>query len=239
MIHFGLYNKRQQQQLDSPLWTNVTRPLWPLDLNYFKIRSEQYDISLLRRDLSTAITNGQWINKDRPGDWKSITLKGLGGKEQDFLKETSLGRGNSNDYKYTPIMEKCPYFRSILDNMPTDVYLVRILRPGPQSRIKFHTDELVFNDTDNIIRCHVPIITHPEVRFQIGFPLNAPADSYHVWNACELDSKHLDAGYLWLTNVNTLHGVVNNSNIDRYHLCIDCRPPPHVVNLIRSRYEKN
>lgn len=235
----NLYNIKSNTRVDSPLWTDITRPLWPLSLNYFRLRKDRYDIGKLRHDLSLAIDAGNWVSKDKPGDWKSITLKGYHGKSQDFLEKTSLGVGHDNPYEYTAVMDKCPYFQKILDDIPSDVYLTRILRLGPRSRIKFHTDEVVFHDIDNIIRCHIPIVTHHDVRFQIGFPLNAPAEGYNVWNAIELDSKHLEPGYLWYTNVNTLHGVVNNSDTERYHLCIDIRPPEHISGMIRGSLEKN
>jgi len=234
-----LYNSKKMSRPESPLWTNITRPLWPLGMNYFKIRAQRYDVSQLRNDLSIAIQAGTWVKKDKPGDWKSITLKGYQGQEQDFLTRTHLGTGTNNKYEYTSIMDNCSYFKQILDEIPTDVYLVRVLRLGPRSRIKFHTDEVVFRKREEIIRCHIPIITHPDVKFQIGYPLNAPAEGYQVWNAYELGSRYLEAGYLYYTNVNTLHGVVNDSDIERYHLCIDFRPPPHIVKVVQSSLEKN
>ena len=227
-----LYNSKKGSRPESPLWTNITRPLWPLEMNYFKIRTQQYDVSRLRNDLSIAIQAGTWVKKDKPGDWKSITLKGYHGQDQDFLTDTCLGIGADNKYEYTSVMDNCSYFKQILDEMPTDVYLVRLLRLGPRSRIKFHTDEIVFRETRQIMRCHIPIITHPDVKFQIGYPLNAPAEGYQVWNAYELGSRHLEAGYLYYTNVNTLHGVVNDSDTERFHLCIDFRPPPHLVKVV-------
>ena len=147
----------------------------------------------------------------------------------DYASLTKLGIGEQNLYIYTTAMKNCNYFKKILDEIPTDIYLVRILKLKSKGRIKFHTDEVVFNQTKDIIRCHLPIITHPNIKFQIGFPLNKPAEGFEIWNASVLHEKYLAPGKLWYTNVNTLHGVVNNSNIDRYHLVIDMRPPYQIM----------
>jgi quercetin dioxygenase-like cupin family protein len=57
-------------------------------------------------------------------------------------------------------------------------------------------------------RMHIPIITHPDVTFQVG-----------------RDVKHLKPGEIWEINNNKkLHGVNNKSNIDRIHMLIDWKP---------------
>ena len=108
--------------------------------------------------------------------WQSITLKSSDGRDQSFLKQTKLGRGEKNTYHYTDAMKNCNYFKEILKEIPTDIYLVRILKLKAGGRIKFHTDETVFKQTRDIIRCHLPIITHQAVEFQIGFPIQKPAE---------------------------------------------------------------
>ena len=171
-----------------------------------------------------------WKNKDEK-DWFSITLRSKDGEEQSFLEETDFGSGLGNTYKYTSLIKHTPYIKSILENLDTDVYLVRLLRLNANSIIKYHTDEIVFKNK-NIIRCHIPIITHSQVSFKIGYPLNKPAPGYHIWNATELYSQNLSAGYLWYTNVNCLHSVENNSNIDRIHLVLDIRPSREILDKI-------
>ena len=68
--------------------------------------------------------------------------------------------------------------------------------------------------------------------------LNLPLDhdtyrpGFKIWDADVLHERHLDYGHLWYTNVNTLHGVVNGGNTDRYHLVIDMRPNPGMLKKI-------
>lgn len=211
----------------NPLWREPIIPLLPLNNNYTVIGKKMYNIELLKKDLQIAINNNTWINKDK--SWLSLTLKSIDGEDQSFLKETELGTGENNKYKYTVAMKECTYFKKILEEMPTDIYLVRILRLNAGARIKFHTDEVVFKNRKQIIRCHIPIITNPRVKFQLGYPLSSPAEGYEIWKAEVLHERHLDVGKLWYTNVNTLHGVVNNGITDRYHLVIDMKPPYHIV----------
>ena len=129
-------------------------------------------------------------------------------------------------------MDFCSYLREIVESIPTDIYLVRILKLKAGGRIKFHTDEVVFKRRKDIIRCHLPIVTNDNVMFQIGFPRGSPAPGFEVWDADILHERHLDSGFLWFTNVNTLHGVANNGKTDRYHLVIDLRPTPEMLRKI-------
>ncbi len=218
-----MFNK--QILLDkTPLWKDHLIPFYPIDKNYFKINNNKYDIDSLKNDLLKLETDS-WINKDgKTDEWTSITLKSYDGYDQSFIKNTEFGRGNNNKYQYTPYMENCNYFKKVLDEIPTDVYLVRILKLKKNGRIKFHTDEDVFKDR-KIIRIHLPIITNPDVKFQIGYPVQKPAPGYNIWNAQILHEKYLEPGYLWFTNVNTLHGVENKGTTDRYHMVIDIRNP--------------
>ena len=255
---FDIYRKKKKevdlksfskQQLLSynKLWTSVIVPHVPFDNNYFKIRNYQYNIDLLKKDLQKAIQNTTWQNKSKDKRWKAITLKSSDGKEQSFLKLTKLGSNKENTYQYTQAMVGCDYFKKILDELPTDVYLVRILLLEPGGIINFHTDEVVFENKKDIIRCHIPIITHPNIKFRIGFPLvsrfnsNIKVDDIKYkkavqqeWKASVLHEKHLEEGYMYYTNVNTLHSVINNSNISRYHLCIDMRPPDGIEHIFNS-----
>lgn len=210
----------------NPYWMDKTlAPYVPYDLNYYEIGRQRYDVERLMKDLEVVVGSMQWTNKDSSGDWGSVTLKSISGGDQSFLKKTDLGTGNKNKYRYTEAIRLCPYIKQILDAIPTDVYLVRLLRLAPRSRIKFHTDKDIFEQRGKIIRCHIPIKTNNAVMFQLGYPLASPAPGYYIWDASVLHEKHLSAGGLWYTNVNALHGVLNNSDEERVHLVVDMRPP--------------
>jgi hypothetical protein len=208
-------------------------PLIPLKKNLFILKHPPINIDKLLLDLVEIEKLHKWTDKDKI-HWQSITLKSIDGCSHDFLVKTELGIGTDNKYKYTELMESCPYIKSLLENIGTDIYLVRLLKLKAKNKIKFHTDEIVFKNTSDIIRCHIPIITHHDVSFKLGYPLNAPAPGYNVWNAYELYGRYLSPGYLWYTNVNCLHSVENNSDIDRVHLVIDLRPTPDMLTQIHN-----
>jgi len=236
-------NQTKQEILKyNKLWNDCTVPLLPLERNYFKITDKKYNIDNLKNDLKTAILNmdTSWVNKGEK--WKSITLKSEKGDEQSFLRKSFLGIGKNNCYKYTKAMKNCEYFKKILEEIPTDIYLVRILKLEERGIIGYHTDDEVFKEKTKIIRCHIPIVTHPNIEFGIGFPISKrPHPNKHPDNpdkkeyrALDLDKKHLEAGNMYYTNVNTLHAVYNPTNIARYHLCIDMRPPEFMIDLLNK-----
>jgi hypothetical protein len=225
--------EQNPQQLISrnPLFRNNLIPVRPLAKNLLLLKREKFNINLMHQDIINIQKENTWINKGY-NEWHSITLKSKDGTDQNFLKETFLGIGPENNYIYTDCIKHCPYLKQILDNFGTDVYLVRLLKLTANTKIKYHTDETVFKNRKNIIRCHIPIITHPSVSFKIGYPLNAPAPSFNIWNASTLYERHLEAGYIWYTNVNCLHSVDNQSPLDRIHLVIDIRPTPEMLQQI-------
>jgi hypothetical protein len=246
-MNFGLYdklirkptliesfNKDYQKFVSSNhLWKGNTIPLNPIWRNYMQVAEGRYNKSRMIQDLWNLSDNQLWVSKDgKAEEWTSITLKSLNGGDQSFLTETELGSGENNKYKYTKAMDYCSYFRDIVESLPTDIYLVRVLKLKAGARIKFHTDEVVFKKKQEIIRCHLPIITNEKVKFQIGYPRSSPAPGFEIWDADVLHERHLDYGHLWYTNVNTLHGVVNEGDTDRYHLVIDMRPNPGMLKKI-------
>ena len=73
------------------------------------------------------------------------------------------------------------------------------------------------------VRLHIPIITHPEIFFNIR---DLAGKKY---------SYNLSTGNLYhVRTVDRLHSVINNSNIDRYHILIDAKPSKNLIELIDS-----
>jgi hypothetical protein len=215
----------------NPLFRSNIIPHHPLEKNLFILKRERFNINLMQRDIINIQKNANWHDKGDK-DWLSITLKSKNGTDQNFLEEMKLGVDVENVYKYTPYLEHAPYIKQILEGLGTDIYLVRLLKLNAGGKIKYHTDEIVFKKKREIIRCHIPIITHPAVSFKIGYPLASPAPGFRVWKGTELYVRYLEPGHLWYTNVNCLHSVENNSNIDRVHLVVDLRPTPEMLRII-------
>lgn len=219
----------RQCDIRNTYWSGTMKPHFPLYKNILKLSNIKYDVDMLSNELDV-IRNIAWKNKSL--DWHSITLKGYLGLEQPHLKETELGRGAENKYKYLDIINNCSYIKQLLEELGTDIYLVRLLKLDPGGLVKYHNDGVVFNNYKNIIRCHIPIKTNDNALFKIGCPIQAPAPGFNIWKADDLVVKKLECGFLYYTNVNTLHSVVNNGKTERIHLVIDLRPTPKMIHKI-------
>lgn len=87
-----------------------------------------------------------------------------------------------------------------------NVFLVRM---QANTVIPVHVDSLDMETQGlgGLLRCHIPIVTHPDVLFTVGN-----------------ETKHLEEGTLYsIDNFLTPHGVENNSDVDRIHMILDVR----------------
>lgn len=160
-----------------------------------------FSIEKLQQDLSIC-ENLLWkphFNTNRyEGNWTSVSLRSQSGKETDILSFPD------REYKNTPLLDKCSYFKEIMDWFECEKEAVRLLRLGPESEIKEHVD----NDTsyeDGFFRIHIPIITNSEVFFYV-------------------DKKRvkMEMGECWYANFQLPHSVQNKSTEPRIHLTLDC-----------------
>lgn len=146
--------------------------------------------------------------------WKVIGLRTINGDISE--RGTILQRIENKEFKNTPIMNKCPYIHQILTELTpngiNDVMLVRLMKLDHHGYISPHNDGTVFRNLEQMVRCHLPIITHPDVKMKI-----------------ENTEYHLEAGKLWFTRVDKMHSVKNDSDIDRVHLVIDFKPTPDML----------
>lgn len=93
--------------------------------------------------------------------------------------------------------KKCSFF---------NVFLIRM---KPHSSIPVHIDSIDYDTQDlaGLLRCHIPIVTHPGVTFTVGDV-----------------TEHLEEGNLYsIDNFLTPHGVINDSDVERIHMILDVR----------------
>lgn len=144
------------------------------------------------------------FTKKTPG-WHSIPLRSANG-EIGEAGSRSVGIHNSGDvslFKDTDVMNHTPYIKQILDNLNANYLKVRIMRVMPGQAIAEHIDNF---QADDIIRVHIPIVTHPLVEF---------------WVEKELYS--IPTEKLTYINVRRRHKVINKSKFTRIHLVIDVK----------------
>jgi hypothetical protein len=170
------------------------------------------DTDKLLKDVKAAELAHSFMKKSCLG-WDSIPLRSVNGVEGIT---GNLGGGvnnsaNVNDYKYTRVMDSCPYIKEIIESFGGSLLKVRIMRLVKGKKIGTHKD--AFED-DNIIRFHIPIVTDPGVRFIV-----------------EDDDQHLQKGLMYWVNVRKSHHVNNKSQIDRIHLVFDMYRNEKIENL--------
>lgn len=160
-----------------------------------------FSIDKLKNDL-VICENDLWtphFNTNRyEGNWTSISLRSQSGLSNDILSFANA------TYKNTPLLDRCYYFKEIMDWFECEKEAVRLLRLDPQSEIKEHVD----NDTsyeDGFFRIHIPIITNDNVFFYV-------------------DKKRIPMkmGECWYANFQLPHSVENKSTEPRIHFTLDC-----------------
>ena len=160
----------------------------------FSIEKLQKELAICENDLWTPHFNTNRYE----GNWTSVSLRSQSGLVNDI---TSFA---NTEHKNTNLLDRCQYFKEIMDWFQCEKEAVRLLRLGPGSEIKEHVD----NDTsyeDGFFRIHIPIITNSEVFFYV-------------------DKKRvpMQMGECWYANFQLPHSVENKSNEPRIHLTLDC-----------------
>lgn len=160
-----------------------------------------FDPDKLLKDLEAAKSQFQSAPQAgayHDGSWTGIALKAING---DYKNTMAMSFTNVD---YTEVMDHCPYFREILDALPFPVGVTRILFLPPGKKIGEHTDK-GFSWENGHLRLHIPIVTDPKVRFQIG-----------------AESVHWPVGQFWFGDFNQPHWLHNESDITRVHIVMDC-----------------
>ena len=183
-----------------------------------------YDTDKLIQDYKIAEYYHKFINpdnfkgnsfviSDETHGWEAIPLHTIDGIEGN--KGTIPKNIDNNIFKPNNTLLKCKYFQEILDELNTEIYLVRIMKLKTGGYIAPHIDKYI-NDKDKIIRCQIPILTSKEVDFYFGNK-----------------KYYLESGNLYFLNVGEVeHYVRNNSKIDRITLVIDLKPSSSIKKII-------
>jgi len=135
--------------------------------------------------------------RDFEGNWDGIALRSATGSELDILAHPSTS------YADTVLLGSCAYFRSVIDRFQCSKESVRLLRLAPGSEIKEHSDPDAGYSSGSF-RIHVPVHTHPQVRFRVGG-----------------QDVRMEEGESWYADFGLPHSVRNEGATDRIHLVID------------------
>lgn len=166
----------------------------------------QFDVARMREEYNL-IKDENWLghyDATLSRDWKAILLVSLNGEMVD--EESQRGADDYDLMKRTPIVEKLPYFKEILDAFKCPQGRVRILKLAPGAGIGMHRD--IRHEAANIavgrVRLHIPIFTNDKVTFFVGG-----------------EKIKMQPGSLYYVNFSKLHYVRNDGDTDRLHLVLD------------------
>jgi hypothetical protein len=165
----------------------------------------KFDVGRLQEELRS-LEGTAWIDHyDRKisNGWTTILLRSRDGTMDG---PDSMRPGKFERFRYTPILERLPYFREVLDAFKCPMARARISKMLPHTFIGAHRDigreaaSLAFNQ----VRLHLPIVTNDKVRFVVGG-----------------EEFRLLPGRLYYLDFTKLHSVYNDGDADRVHLIVE------------------
>ena len=169
-------------------------------LDYIQFK-HHYDVEQLQAELSICLQQewGDHFNqKDYQGCWQSISLRSGSGREADIYANYGV-----STYQDTPLLDRLPYFREVIDAWGCDKETIRLLALHPGSEIKPHRD-LGCNYKEGHFRIHIPVQTNANVIFKVTE-----------------ETLALKEGSCWYIDFSQTHSIKNDGNEVRVHLVMD------------------
>jgi len=176
-----------------------------------------FDPDLLARDLAS-LSSVEWthhyVRANYDGDWSVIPLRSPAGETHPIRMISADPTARS--FVDTPLLQRCHYFRRVLESFACPLRTVRLMRLTPGSVIKEHADpDLRFED--GTVRIHIPVTTNAQVEFYL--------------NGSRIV---LEAGSAWYLRLSEPHKVANRGRTDRVHMVVDANVNPWVEALFES-----
>lgn len=134
------------------------------------------------------------------GDWSGLALRSVNGESGRLYPDPTA----SGHYADTELLTELPAFVATLELFRCELLAVRLLRLGPNSHIREHTD-LDLSIEDGEARIHVCLVSDHSVTFCLD---NAQVP--------------MKPGEAWYLDLNLPHSVENNGLAPRIHLVVDC-----------------
>lgn len=164
----------------------------------------RFDPARMAADIER-LANVDWtrhfVRQNYDGDWSAIALRSPRDAKHPIMMISA--RPGCDDYVDTRVLAGAPYLREVLAAFACPLRSVRLMRLGPGSVIKEHTD-LDLSYEDGAVRLHVPIMTNEGVAFRL--------------NGREVAMAPGETWYLRLTDP---HAVENRGITARIHLVLD------------------
>jgi aspartyl/asparaginyl beta-hydroxylase len=169
------------------------------------------DVARLQADLAAVAPAGWHPHFNTgyyEGDWSGIPLRGQPGIHVPLYSDPTR-----TDFADLPVLASCAYVPELLAQLECPLESVRFLKLAAGASIREHRDfGLAFDE--GAVRLHVPVHTHPDVRFELDGELVPMVE-----------------GEWWYVNFDRPHRVTNAGPHDRVHLVIDARVNAWLTDL--------
>jgi quercetin dioxygenase-like cupin family protein len=176
-----------------------------------------FDAARLRADLALATDQGwteHFVKRNYAGVWSAIALRGPAYATHPV--QLIYSDPACTDFKDTPVLARCAYFRSVLDSFTCPLNAVRLMSLDAGSVIHEHTDNDLAIEA-GFARMHIPIVTNPDVTF--------------VLNGRRV---RMEEGECWYLRLSDPHAVRNDGSAARVHLVIDAVADEWLIGVLTS-----
>lgn len=155
-----------------------------------------------------------FVRDNYQGDWSALPLRAAAGETHPKrLIYTGL---RDRPYVDTPLLDRAPSFRQALARFACPLRSVRLMRLGPDSLIREHSD-LDLDAAEGSARLHVPVTSGEGVEFRLnGVPVA------------------MTPGSVWYLRLADPHSADNRGATDRIHLVIDAVVNDWLQNMLRA-----
>ena len=149
--------------------------------------------------------------------WTAISFHGYGANPSDIYKPGFARNDKKIDNKlqWTSLLNKpvMSPIHEIIARLPCNFERIRLMKLTAGKSLRKHNDN-IDPDIENkkIVRIHIPIRTNQDVVFTM----------YENDEDDDGEKLNLKTGHFYYLDVTKPHSVSNNSNLDRYHLVVDC-----------------
>lgn len=219
----------------------VSSPLDPADEATLKQISSSFasesEIEQIKKEMTAWGPDWQqhYSSYNKRSSWTAVAMKGFDPLDIGFIikpSEMSKQWKAENPHRLdAPCVETAaaalvPTAMSIADRIPGRKERVRLMKVLPNggelTRHADITDRDAGTRDDGIVRLHVPIVTHPDVKFSAW-----QTDGQKI-------AKHFPAGSLFYIDIRKPHTVRNDSPVERIHLVMDVHSNEEIRRWLRG-----
>ncbi len=142
-------------------------------------------------------------------DWRVLALRSPGGAPD----RSDPGGPGPNDFAPTLLLDRMPYLREVLTQIPAPLNAVRLMALGPGAVSAEHCDPK-YSLQRGLVRLHIPVVTNPDALLILD-------GVTHHWRP----------GEFWFGDFSRPHRVQNHGKTTRIHAVIDALMASELIEL--------